>query len=194
MKRVGLLGGAFDPVHCGHIAMAVQATAQLGLDEVRFTPTGTPAQRPDALRFSATARVELVELAIAQEPRFRLWREELDREGVSYSADTVEALARDCPGASLWLILGADQLEIFDRWHEPERITRLARLAVAPRAGTDRLTAEASARLVPSAQIDWLVMDEVTVSATEIRARLDDGRLIRGLVPEPIVERLRRGG
>ena len=189
-RRVGLLGGAFDPIHCGHLAMAVCAKAQLDLDEVRFTPTGTPARRPGALRFSAPLRAELVALAIASRRGFVLWREELDREGVSYSADTIDALARDCPDAARWLIIGADQLAAFPQWHEPERIVEVCRLAVAPRAGVDRAEAEAAAKVIPGVEIDWLEMAEVEVSATEVRARLDSGLPIDGLVPPAVLGRL----
>ena len=165
--------------------------AQLALTEVRFTPTGTPAKRPDALRFTAAVRTELVELAIADRPGFVLWKEELDRPGVSYTADTIRVLAGEAIGARRWLIVGADQLAAFTGWHEPEAVAALCRLAVAPRAGVDAAGAEAAARAVAGVEIDWLDMPEVAVSATEVRARLDGGRSIQGLVPDAVESRLR---
>src|SRR5262249_58068088 len=148
-RRVGALGGSSDPPHIGHLALAEAAMAQLDLDEVRFVPTGHPPHRPDAA-LPPDVRAAMVARMVEERPEFVLSRAELDRPGPSYTADTVEAFAVAEPNADLWLILGADQLATFDRWHEPGRILARARIAAAARGEADAdLVAHDAERLAP---------------------------------------------
>lgn len=166
--------------------MAETAATQLRLDEVRFVPTGSPAHARRAPVLPAATRADLTELAIRDNPAFRLWRVEVDREGPSYSVDTVAELAAEIPNGQFWLVIGADQLAAFAGWRDPARITAVARLAVAPRPGVSRADAEAGAGAAAAGRVDWLDMPEIGISATDVRRRLADGRSIRYLVPDDV--------
>jgi len=163
--------------------------AQLGLDEVRFVPTGHPPHRPDAA-LPPDVRAAMVARMIEGRPEFVLSRAELDRPGPSYTADTIEAFAAADPDAELWLILGADQLVTFDRWHQPERILALARIAAAARGEADAdLVARDAERLAPG-RVDLIRMPRVNVSSTDVRRRLEAGLPVSDLLPpgvEPVL-------
>ncbi len=181
-RRVGVLGGAFDPPHVGHLILAQEAWWRLGLDLMLLVPVGHPVDRP-APRFDAEMRVRMVEAAVAGHPGLRCSRVEVDRPGPSYTADTLERLAGEHPGAELWFILGADRLEGLRGWHDPDRLLSLARLAVVPRSGTpvERI-GEIAARVAPG-RVDVLEAPEIGVSSTMIRERLERGAPVRYLVP-----------
>ncbi len=136
MKRVGLLGGAFNPPHHGHLCLARLALATLGLDELRVVPTGLSPHKPSAGLPSAELRLRLIEAAFAGlDERCRIEPLELQREGPSYTVDTLEALVRREPDARWILVMGSDQWRALPSWHRPTRILELASLAVAPRPG-----------------------------------------------------------
>ena len=117
-RRIGVLGGTFDPPHIGHVIVACEALWQLGLDEVRLVPARTPPHK-DAIEIApAERRAEWLERAVEGRPGLRVDRIELSREGPSYTADTMEAIAAAEPGALLWFLLGADQLAGFPTWRD----------------------------------------------------------------------------
>ena len=188
------MGGVFDPPHVGHLAVAHQAWWQLGLDEVRVTPVGSPPHRNETPLHSGDERADLVLAAIQDHSGLRLWREELDRSGPSYSADTVAVLARECPGAEIWFIMGADQLATFSQWRRPEAVIAGARLAVAPRPGVSVAEAETRAGAVVEGRVDWLDMPAIALSSTEIRSRIERGLPLRYLVPDGVERTLRASG
>ncbi|WP_245909558.1 nicotinate (nicotinamide) nucleotide adenylyltransferase [Sphaerotilus hippei] len=175
-RRIGLLGGSFDPVHRAHRALAEVALAQLGLDELRWVVAGRPWQKP-AQQADAMHRAAMVGLAIADEPRFVLERCELERDGPSYTIDTVRSLQGGRPPEALpddwFLVLGQDQYANFATWREwPELLARVT-LAVAGRAGQP---VEAPAALASVAhRVATLPMPASTLSSTDIRRRLRDG-------------------
>lgn len=174
--------------------MAHQAWWQLGLDEVRLTPVGSAPHRLGVPWRSNEERAELVAAAVADHTGLRLWREELDRPGPSYSADTVAALAVECPGAEIWFIMGADQLATFARWERPEAIVAMARLAVAPRPGISSRDAETAAKSAVNGRVDWLDLPPLALSSTEIRSRIERGLPVRYLVPDAVERVLRASG
>ena len=180
---MGLLGGSFDPPHIGHLILADEARWRLRLHEVRFVPVATAPHKPDGPSFPAELRARLMAAAIAGDPGFTLSRIELDRSGPSYTADTVEAVAREEPDADLWLIVGGDQLLAFAGWRDPGRILARARLAVAPRPEHDRRVLAAAAAAVAPERVDWIEMPLVGVSSSVVRERLRAGRPVRHLVP-----------
>lgn len=137
MKRIGLLGGTFNPPHWGHLKLAELAVGTLGLDAVWFVPTAAPPHKPSPLEATDQVRCRLLAEALAGTGLpFRVEPLELDRGGTSYTVDTLEALAeRD--GQAWIFLMGSDQLRGFDTWKRPERILELASLAVAPRPGHD---------------------------------------------------------
>lgn len=189
---VGVLGGTFDPIHLGHLLIAEQARDALGLARVVFVPAARPPHKDGALLTHPERRASMVSLAIADHPAFALSRIELDREGPSWTSDTLDRLPADraASGGStdLVLIMSADAFRDLPSWHEPRRILAAARIAVLPRGG------------LPTPELDWLgpdlahLTDRVTIldaprlqlSGHEIRARVAAGRSIRLLVPRAV--------
>ena len=167
--KLGVFGGEFDPPHLGHLSVIRTARDQLGLDRLLVVPTGRPPHR-SASETPAETRLRMAELAFSREPRVEVSRIELDRGGPSYMVDTLRGLARL---GDLFLIIGADQLAVFDRWYESQAIRRLATLVVAPR----------SPQTIARDGIVVLDMPPVDLSSTGVRAQLAAGRAAGGLAP-----------
>lgn len=169
--------------------IAQEAWWRLGLDELIFVPVGAPADRPPP-QFPGDLRVAMVHAAIGDHPGWTCSRTEIDRPGPSYTADTMAEVAAAHPGAALWFIMGADRLEGFARWHEPERILARARLAVVSRGGVDHAGLERTAAAVAPGRVDVLEAPEVDVSSTMVRERLAAGAPVGYLVPGGVAELL----
>lgn len=188
-SRVGLFGGSFDPVHNAHVALARTALEQLALDGVWWIPAGRAWQKAGAAT-TAGHRAAMVELAIAGEPRFRLERCELDREGPSYTIDTVRALQRRAPTTAWTLILGQDQYAGLPTWHEWRELVSCVTLAVAGRAGAEP---QAPPELAAVAhRVVVLDMPPMAVSATGLRERIARGDDIAALVPPGVARYIDR--
>ena len=170
-RKVGVYGGAFDPPHLGHVVVAAEAAWQLGLDEVRLVPVGIPVHR-QAPHTDAATRVELVRGAVAGLPALRVSTIETDRPEPSFTIDTLRALAAAEPEVEWTLIVGADQVEVFDTWREPQAIVELARLGVVARAETDDAEAAAAARRHAPGRFDVISIPRIDISSTLIRARI----------------------
>lgn len=173
MTAVGVFGGSFDPVHNGHLAIALAALETIPLDRVVFVPARRSPLKDDAPAASERDRVAMLDLATRDEPRFTVSRIELDRPAPSYTVETLEALAGE---GRLFLILGADAARDLPRWRDPERVRTLATLVVARRPGTED---DDRAAIV----LDTPLMD---ISARELRARAAHGRSLRYLVPDAV--------
>ena len=132
--RIGVLGGTFDPVHLGHLSMAEEARIQLGLERVLFLPAGRPWLKEEQPLTAVQHRVNMVRLAVDNNPHFEVCLEEIDRPGPTYTVDTLEQLTKglDSTG-SLYFILGLDAMEQFHRWKEPGRVVELCHLVVVAR-------------------------------------------------------------
>jgi nicotinate-nucleotide adenylyltransferase len=180
VTRVGVFGGEFDPPHNGHVMVVRSARDQLGLDRVLVVPTGQPPHRPPAETPPET-RYRLALAAFGGEPRVEVSRLELDREGPSYTVDTLERLSRQ--GDELYLIVGADQLAALPEWHRPDRVRELAGLVVAGRPGAPH-----------AADAQELVMQPVDVSSSEVRRRISQGVDVSGLVPDAVAAAVAREG
>ena len=190
----GLLGGTFDPVHCAHLAIAEQTREALGLAGVLFVPAAVPPHKLGQRITPVEHRIAMVELAIAGNPDFRVSRVEVDRPGPSYTADTVERLLADPPhpwdaAAGLVLILSVEALVGLESWHEPERLLRACRVAVAPRRGYPVRARAWMAEHFPGYDDRVIELDgpDLGHSASDIRERVAAGLSIRYLVP-PAVE------
>lgn len=183
--RVGVLGGTFDPVHRGHLALARAALGELGLDEVLFVPAGQPWRKEGRIVASAAHRLAMLRLALEGKPAFRVETLELERPGPSYTADTLEALRDVRPDEELFFIAGEDALADLPNWVRPERILELATLAVARRADVPQVAGEILSGL--RERVVWLKMPLLPVSATGIRDRVRRGLPVDDLVP-PAVE------
>jgi nicotinate-nucleotide adenylyltransferase len=187
------MGGSFDPIHLGHLAVAERARDSLDLEGIVFVPAAQNPLKPAAPGAPAPDRVAMVELAIAGNERFRVSRVELERDGPSYTADTLEAFRADgryggTGHADPVLILSVEAITRLPDWHRIERILDLARVAIVPRRGyppTDPAWLEAT---FPGRAARFVTLDgpDLGHSATEIRARVAAGRSVRYLVPEPV--------
>ena len=188
MKRIGLLGGSFDPPHYGHLIAAQEVGCRLQLDRVLFLPARQNPLKQGTPSSSADDRCEMVTLAIAENPLFELSRLDLDRPPPSYTADLLRALrAGDC---ELFFVVGADILPELPRWREPEAILRLARLAVVNRPGWPLPDPHAVEERMPGARgrIDVVSSPGVDIASRDLRRRVRSGQPIRYLTP-PAVER-----
>jgi len=190
-RRVGVLGGTFDPPHIGHLWLATLAADELGLDRVLFVPAAHPPHKRRRRVTAAAHRLLMTRLAIATNPRFELSGIEMERPGPSYTVDTMEELQRVYGGsASMFLVMAVDSLTQIDSWREPERILAMAEWAVGPRPGSAAPSADwLHERFGASAsRIHLLDGPGLAVSATQIRERVAAGRAIRYLVPRAVEE------
>ncbi len=202
---IGVLGGTFDPIHFGHLRPALEISEALALAQLRFVPNRIPPHR-NAAHASAAARGAMVGLALAGEPGFALDERELQREGASYSVDTLAALRTEIGAATpLCFIMGVDAFLGFDRWHRWQRITELAHLVVSHRPGwaldagrlspalaalidERRATAGAALHAAPAGRVLLQEVTQLDISATHIRALVAAGRSARYLVPERVYD------
>ena len=190
--RVGIFGGAFNPPHLGHLVCAQEAMSQLELDRVVFMPVGEAPHREIPGDPGAEARLEMVELAVADDERFETSRLELDREGPSYTADTLEQLAKESPDDELFLILGGDQAAALGAWHEPEKVLERATVAVFERVSWGRNAIGIKIGRLPGAErVRYLDMPLMQVSSSAIRRRVSEDLPIRYLVPDRVEEYIR---
>ena len=185
----GLLGGTFDPIHNGHVVLAHEAMVRLGLEGVWFVPASLPWMKRGAALSAGAHRRAMVELAIAEEPRFHVSDAELDREGDTYTVETLEELLTgEMAGAEWWFIMGADTLAAMHEWKDPRRILELARVAVALRPGHGQLDLRELERVAPGAaeRVTVIRMPPMDVSGTEVRRRAAAGEPLAGLVPQAV--------
>jgi nicotinate-nucleotide adenylyltransferase len=193
--RVGILGGAFNPPHIGHLVCAQEALVQLELEKVVFMPVGQAPHRELEGDPGTEARHELVELAVGDDARFTVSRLELDRPGPSYTADTLRELGEKSPDDELFLVLGGDQAAALPRWHEPEAVLSLATVAVVERTNWSRNAIGITLGRLPGAErIRYLDMPILQVSSSAIRRRGAAGRPIRYLVPDEVASYIEANG
>lgn len=183
----GIFGGTFDPIHLAHLAVAEAARDDLGLASVTFIPAGEPPHKVGRRIMPAHHRVAMVQAAIADNPGFRISLAEIDREGPSYTVDTLLGLAADGEGP-LALIVSMDSYLDLPTWREPARVLELATLVVAPRDGSQAAGPEHLAERVPgaAARTVFLTGPHLRLSASELRDRAAAGRSLRYLVPDAV--------
>ena len=195
--RIGVLGGTFDPVHNGHLAVASEVRDRLDLEEVLLVPAGQPWLKADTRISAAEHRVAMVRLAIAGNAHCRLSTMEITRDGPSYTLDTLAEMWRRLgTGDEVFLILGWDSLSQLPQWHGPERIIRLCRLVAVPRPGAPRPDLAALERSLPGLSERVVLLDrpEVDISASDIRERVARGLSIAGMVPAAVEDYIRERG
>jgi nicotinate-nucleotide adenylyltransferase len=185
--RVGILGGAFNPPHIGHLVCAQEALLQLELESVLFMPVGEAPHRELENDPGPETRLEMVELAIEEDDRFAGSRMEIDRDGPSYTSDTLRELHDAAPGDEHVLILGGDQAAALPEWHEPEQVLELAQVAVVERSNWSRNAVGIRVgRLNGAERIRYLDMPVIQVSSSSVRRRIAAGLPIRYLVPDRV--------
>jgi nicotinate-nucleotide adenylyltransferase len=193
-RRLGVMGGTFDPIHHGHLLTAEEAAVQFGLDEVVFVPTGQPWMKEERDVSSPEHRYLMTVIATASNPRFFVSRLEVDREGPTYTVDTLRELKEQGGGnVDLFFVTGADAvLEIF-QWKDPDEILELAHFIAATRPGYDlaRFEAEEPSR---HPNVSAMNIPALAISSTDIRERVREGRPIRYLVPEGVESYIEKAG
>jgi nicotinate-nucleotide adenylyltransferase len=185
--RIGILGGSFNPPHLGHLVMAQEAHAQLGLEKVVLMPVALPPHKVLVDDPGPEERFELCRLAVAKDERLEASRLELDRGGPSYTVDTLREIHEGSPGDELTFIVGGDVAQGLPAWREPEAVLELATLAVAEREGIRRLDiAERASALRGADRLVFFDMPRLDLSSSIVRRRVREGRPIRYLVPDDV--------
>jgi nicotinate-nucleotide adenylyltransferase len=174
--RRAILGGTFDPPHIAHLLAGEAAYRQLGVDVVTFMPAGAPWQKADREVSDPVHRWRMTRLTVEGIPYFEADPREVERDGWTYTIETLESFP---PEEELWLVLGADAAAGLPTWHRYREVVERARIAVAPRPGTDR-------RQIVQGDAVWLDMPELPISGTELRHRAREGRSIRFLVRDRV--------
>jgi nicotinate-nucleotide adenylyltransferase len=193
LRRIGLFGGSFDPVHNAHLALARAALRELALDEVRWIPAGQPWQKTRTLT-DAAHRAAMVALAIEGEPRFVLDSIELQRAGPSYMLDTVRELQAAQPGAQWFLLLGQDQHAGLPSWHGADELVQRVTLAVAARPGASVEPQGGHDQMPAGVTVHPVTLPLMDVSSTGVRARCAAGQPIGHLVPEKVASYIEEHG
>ncbi|MBX9624475.1 MAG: nicotinate (nicotinamide) nucleotide adenylyltransferase [Gemmataceae bacterium] len=193
--RVGIFGGTFDPVHLGHLILAEQCRDQAGLDEVWFLPSYSPPHKAPAGVSRFEHRCDMVELATAGHPHFRLDRIEKELPPPSYTAETLAELHRRHPGDEFHLLMGSDSLPDLPGWYEPRRVIEQAGLVVVPRPGVMLWTADRLAKAlgldVSAVRLRFVACPMIEIASRELRRAVADGLSIRYLVPRAVEEYVR---
>ncbi|MSQ88973.1 MAG: nicotinate (nicotinamide) nucleotide adenylyltransferase [Betaproteobacteria bacterium] len=181
-QAIGILGGTFDPVHNAHLAIANAALQSLGLQQLLWLPTGTPPYRPAPVA-TAAQRLAMLKLATADEPRYVVDERELQPSASGFTFDALLSLQDDYPGASLKLLLGADQYAKRATWHRWTDLEKLCEIAVFARPGC---CVDATARTI--------AMTPLTTSASSIRARLARDEDVSAMLPPPVLDYILKKG
>jgi nicotinate-nucleotide adenylyltransferase len=179
--RIGVFGGTFDPPQNGHLAVAQALLERLELDHVLFVPAGDPWQK--TVQTPAAERLEMVEIALLGQDRMSVSSVDIEREGPTYTIDTLTDLARLYPGAELFFILGDDAFSGITSWKNYEQLAQLATIVVVSRHGTP---VEVPTKLSPS--VNLLEMSALPISSTQCRERIMAGHSLEGLVPAGVAE------
>jgi nicotinate-nucleotide adenylyltransferase len=189
--RIGIFGGTFDPVHTGHLILAEQGREQGRLDEVWFVPAAHPPHKdePDLTRFEQ--RVEMLALALAGNPAFRIDELEKERPGPSYTVDTLAELRRRHPAHEFFLLIGSDTLGDFPHWHQPLRVLEQAALLVMARPGSVVLTAEQLHQRLhlpekTPLRLEVVQTPDIDISSRDLRHRAAAGRSLRYFLPRAV--------
>jgi len=191
MRKVGLLGGTFDPVHNGHLLAAETARDALGLDEVWFIPTLVPPHKPQPGTDGARRR-DMLEAALANNPAFRVEDIELRKEGTSYTIETVTELRRRYPATQFHWIVGSDMIRDLPNWRRAEELAEAVDFI-----GLERPDQPSDDALLPEYIRSKLVrasMPLLGISSTDIRRRIREGRSVRYMLPDPVIEYIQRDG
>jgi len=182
-RRVGVMGGTFDPIHHGHLVAASEVSHRFGLDEVLFVPTGEPWQKGERQVSPAEDRYLMTVVATASNPRFSVDRVDIDRPGPTYTVDTLRDLHSRMPDAQLFFITGADALAQILSWHKVDELFELAHFVGVTRPGYELADAH-----LPKGAVSLVEVPAMAISSTECRERVAEGRPVWYLVPDGVVQ------
>ena len=185
-RRVGVMGGTFDPIHHGHLVAASEVQAWFDLDEVVFVPTGDPWQKADREVTTAEHRYLMTVIATAANPRFNVSRVDIDRRGRTYTIDTLRDLRERLPEADLYFITGADALAEIFTWRDADELFDLAQFVGCTRPGYEM--DEETLRAIPADRVTMVEIPALAISSTDCRARTQRGEPVWYLVPDGVVQ------
>lgn len=191
MKKIGIMGGTFNPIHMGHLLLAESALHQFCLDEVLIMPTGNPYYKKIQESVTEADRVNMVKLAIADNEHFVLSLQEIEREGATYTVETLEELTSKYPENEYYFIMGEDSLYHIESWKEPEKIARLAVLLVAGRYEGPAASLMSQIEYIEDkydADIRYINSPTMEISSNDIRKRVKEGRSIKYLVKDEVAQ------
>lgn len=194
-KKTGIMGGTFNPIHIGHLLLAENAKETFGLDEILFVPSGLPYMKNGIEIADKWMRLEMTRLAIADNASFALSSVEVEREGNSYTSETLGLLRQEEPETEFFFIVGADSLFAMESWKDPEMIFRSCTILAAVRDGKDDDDLKEQIGFLGKkygARIGLVEMKEISFSSTDIRDRIRKGKSIRYMVPAPVVEYIKK--
>jgi nicotinate-nucleotide adenylyltransferase len=190
IRRIGIMGGTFDPVHIGHLFMAETAREVLNLDKVLFIPTGYPPHK-ETSEVTGQQRIHMLQLAVGNNPSFQVSEMEVMRSGTTYTVDTLTELKTANPRDKFYFIIGADTLLELETWRNFEKVAGMCSFAVYHRLGFNREELEKEARKLSDAyqaEIHFIEGPHLEVSSSSIRKRLAENKTIRYLVPDDVVK------
>ncbi|MBQ6469705.1 MAG: nicotinate-nucleotide adenylyltransferase [Lachnospiraceae bacterium] len=197
-KKVGIMGGTFDPIHIGHLILGEAAYEQYALDKVLFMPAGRPPFKQGRKGMASNEqRTEMVRLAIASNPHFELSLLEMNDDGMSYTYRTLEKLREENPDTEYYFVMGADSLMFFDTWMNPQRIADAAIIVVATRNHMPQESLNEKMRQLSeefSASIRKLETPNLDISSSQIREWVSLGRGIQYYVPDPEIQYIMEQG
>ena len=196
-RKVGIMGGTFDPIHIGHLILGESAWQQFSLEKVLFMPSGNPPHKTDRRGASNQQRIDMVQAAIAQNPHFELSLEEMHEQGYIYTKETLKRLRTKHPDTDYYFIMGADSLLTFDSWRGPAEICEQCILVVAVRNSLDTETLDRAIQHVRDtyrADVRKLISPNLDISSHSIRAWLAEGKSTRYYLPDRVLEYIRKKG
>ena len=190
-KRVGIMGGTFNPIHLGHLIIAEAAYEAYNLDEVLFVPSGVSYMKDQSEILDAKKRVHMTGLAIEDNPHFALSTIEIDRDGNSYSYETLETLRKQNPNTEYFFLVGSDTLFALETWKHPEILLPSCTILVAVRDGVPMEKMQEHAKYLEEkfgGSIQLLTTPNIEISATDIRNRLSKNRNVKYFVPDSVLD------
>jgi nicotinate-nucleotide adenylyltransferase len=179
MKKVGILGGTFDPPHHGHLLIANEVLSSLQLDEVWFMPNQEPPHKKKSETIRNEDRLQMLELAVKDNQQFRVKSIELERSGPSFTIETMKILKSQYPDYQFFFIIGADMIEYLPKWHKINELVELVQFVGVDRSDYNHDT---------NYPIIYVDVPAIEVSSSLIRERLKKGKTVRYLLPEPVIE------
>lgn len=196
-KRVGIMGGTFNPIHIGHLIIAEAAYEAYDLDEVLFVPSGISYMKDQSEILDAKKRVHMTGLAIEDNPHFALSTIEIDRDGNSYSYETLETLRKQNPNTEYFFLVGSDTLFALETWKHPEILLPSCTILVAVRNGVPMEKMKEHAKYLEEkfgGSIQLLTTPNIEISSTDIRNRLGENKEVKYFVPDAVLEFIQKNG
>ncbi len=197
IKKIGIMGGTFDPIHVGHLLLAETALSEEKLDGIMFLPSGQPYMKKENGVSDSFHRLQMVKLAIADNPSFFVSDMEISRTGNTYTCDTLEKIKQEKPLNESYFIMGADCLYTIEKWKNPQKIFDYCTILTAVRNGIDNSLIHERCNYLTSkyhAKIRLLSFPETAISSTHIKQLIKDGKSIRYMVPETVRKYIEENG